>query len=36
MVSTSGKTNSINVKDNQIGRKKYDFNWTEKEIELLM
>ena len=36
MVSTARKTNSINVKDNQNGRKKYDFNWRGKEIVLLL
>ena len=35
-MSTAGKRNSINVKDNQNGRRKYDFNWTEKEIVLLL
>ena len=36
MVSTAGKTNSINVKDNQNGRKKYNFNWRGKEIVILL
>ena len=37
MVSTAGKINSINVKNNQkkIAEKK-DFNWREKEIVLLL
>ena len=37
MVSTAGRTNSINIKDNQSGRKKKnDFHWREKEIVLLL
>ena len=37
MVSTAGKINSINVKDNQkkMAEKK-DFNWREKETVLLL
>ena len=35
VIKTEQCINCFNVKDNQNGRKKYDFNWTEKETEFL-
>ena len=35
-MSNRGKRNISNVKHNQNDRKRYDFYWTDKEIDLLL